>query len=220
MIKILTVILLMVFTINPNLYGQKKWDMGFAVSGEKVIVQNRVAAPYETYTLKYGSSLNFIVQYEFNKFLFLRSGIGYYSFSHQYKANYPSSSYSTTIQEMTDGFIDLPLALGINSPDISKNLNFYATIGLSLSENFYTKRIETISGSYNYYSGYSYERLFQYYGRESFLMTSNVSLGLTIKTENNFKFFGGLLYRQQMINPYNLFGNVGIQLGFLCQISK
>lgn len=204
--------------ITTIAHSQNRWAMGFSLSGDKLITNFRGPSTTEAYNLYYGSSIYYNVQFDISKNWFVRSGLGYYGYYFEHQLFTPTYwGNKVEQQNSTYGFLDLPILLGFQSNFKDSPFQVYSSMGVSLSYLFYLKTQYLNPNSFNSsYRDYTVEYFpTGFWGRESFSITGQLATGVFYSDLSKNKYFLGLIFRQQALNAWSLFGSLGIQSGVI-----
>jgi hypothetical protein len=213
-----TSLFLLYLSLNGS--GQKQWSIGISGSVDKLI-DNINPDIQSNLTLNWGSSINVLVQYEFNKYLFLRTGLSYVSYAFQqnfqpgYYIYYPDSY---TYLSYTEGILELPVSLGVQVPLSNSLFKLYATLGGAFGKYVYENYQNNSFDSYNnIHSSFSRNEFSFDYTAYGINLLGTVGMSYSIKPK--LLIFGGLNYRQGLAG-IDEFGSLGLQLGTMYYFGK
>ena len=233
--KKLLLILSFIIGIHTFGTGQKRWAVGISASIDKLVSNFN---PNTSAKLQYGYGLQFNLFHEFNKKLFIKSGIGIYTLNFTSEetayigSNYVNGNvvtyYQTRTGSYTDGFLEIPISLGYQIPVYTSKIFFHGTLGISLAKEFFFNSSTQYSSnnSSNFYNQNSYYEQITFQSTHN-LLNAIFSMGFGYPLSSNFLLYGGLNYRQQILDMIqghfyqdNKIGSLGLQITTIYYLGK
>jgi hypothetical protein len=217
------IILIIILSFYPAANGQR-WAIGLSGSVEKLLINTNNTYQGD-FIFNSGSSFNLIAQYDLNKNWFVRSGLGYFSYSFQFNYTYPTyiNPNSGIVgvngilivnfyghNNYTESLMEVPVYLGFQTPLSISFLRFYWTLGGScggfVNQKYSSNNTSSVQNEYVFNSN-------------SVIINLSGTMGFSFSITPNLLINTGVIFRQG-ISGADQFGSIGFQLGTTYYLGK